>query len=301
MSPDTLNLLKEPALILLGILLLVVVLYKDRFSKIGRDSTNKIFIYTAYTVFAIAIITFAIPILNKEVGSEYTIALIFSIAALKIVADYIKAPSIEQDKKTPSPSIDNKSIQTQQYFTETNSSIKNKPIEQISSNNKKSIDIQDEIENLLLYKKAIISGSYEDWSNLLNLFQEKTDLKVRSKIIKLAIQEENIKNNISYRIRMLSDLGNTYLDDNNPLKAIDAFENSLSLNTQNISSVSLVYDSIGLGKAYTLMDRKEEAKVMFQKAYNLYIEVSNTNNIEAEDISSIKDALSQIPMLPKVD
>lgn len=301
MSPDTLNLLKEPALILLGILLFVVVIYKDRFSKIGRDSTNKVFIYTAYTVFAIAIITFAIPVLNKEVGSQYTIALIFSIAALKIVADYIKVPSTEPDKKTLPPTADNTSTQTQQYFTETNSSAKNKPTEQTSLNNKKSIDIQNEIENLLLYKKAITSGSYEDWINLLDLFQEKTDLKIRSKILKLAIQEEKIKNNINHRIRMLSDLGSTYLDDNNPLKAIDAFENCLSLNAQNISSVSLVYDSIGLGKAYTLMDRKEEAKAMFQKAYNLYIEFSNTNNIEAEDISSIKDALSQIPMLPKVD
>lgn len=295
MSPDTLNLLKEPALILLGALLLAVVLYKDRFSKIGRDSTNKVFIYTAYTVFAIAII----PVLNKEVGSEYTIALIFSIAALKIIADTIKVPITESDKRTSPPTIDNKPLQTQQYTTETSLLIQNDFSEKASSKANKNIDIQSEIGNLFLYKKAILDGSCEDWINLLTLFQEKTNSKSKIKILKLAMQEENIK--INYRIRMLSDLGNTYLDDNNPLKAINAFENCISLNTLNISSVSLIYDSIGLGKAYTLMDRKEEAKAMFQKAYDLYIEASNANDMEADDLSSIKDVLSQIPMLPKVD
>lgn len=157
------------------------------------------------------------------------------------------------------------------------------------------MDIINEINKLTLYKNAIINDSSEDWLELINSLKNE-DIKEKITAIDIALQRNSIKNNTTKYIDLLSKIGNAYLEDNNPLNAIESFKTCLAINMPSISPMLLIYDSIALGKSYLLINEEQHANAMFEKAKSLYTEITNNQNIEVnqEEILLLSEALSKI-------
>lgn len=297
MDIDLFKLLESPALILLALIVFLMFTNKEHFSKIGRDPTSKIFTYTFYTILLLAIISFALPALSNAIGAYYATMLVFAMFALLVVSETIKKALIINERKLL-PAIINKN---DNIYNDNKSQLllefdepKEDEIKIINKHNK-NIDINKEINKLLFYKNAIINDSSEDWLKLINSLDD-DETKEKIKIIDIALQRDAIKSNTTKYTDLLSKIGNTYLDDNNPLKAIEAFKSSLAINMPSISPLNLIYDSIALGKSYILIDKKQDAKAMFEKAHSFYKEIANNPNIEInpEDIQILNEALSKV-------
>lgn len=300
---DILKSLQNPALILLGFIIFLMFNNKDRFSKIGRDPTSKIFTYTFYTIFAIAIISVILPILNKEIGPYYSTGLIAVTITLLIVADTIKKLVMQPIQKISQDTnnTENESKQLAPLSTDSFSTEELTNNNSTKSKNNQNIDLHNEINNLLLYKKALLNDNFEAWQALINYLDEQSELQQKIHILKIAAQRESIKNSIGDYIKILSELGSSFLDNHDPLKTIDTLEHSISLNTSYTSPASLIDDCINLGRAYILVGKNMEANAMFKKARDFYDYILNNRDIEVdqEDVSLLKDSLSRIPLLPK--